>query len=64
MKKRVIALHREAQLLAVLAYNLEHSPPQYIRLRVERLAKIKRKMEDENSIQPTETNSSVPKAAE
>lgn len=39
-RKRVKRLHREAQLLAVIAYNAEHNPPAYIRRRIERTAKM------------------------
>lgn len=38
---RLDELHREAQLLAVLAYNVEYRPAAYIRRRIERLARLK-----------------------
>ncbi len=63
-QERLNSLHREARLLAVLAYNLEYKPPAHIRLRIERLARLRRKNENETPIQTSTTNSSVSKAAE
>ena len=40
---RLSEMHRQARLLAVVAYNLESNPPAYVRLRVERVARLRRK---------------------
>lgn len=41
--ERLKEMHRQARLLAVIAYNLESNPPAHVRRRLERVARLAQK---------------------